>query len=139
MCENHSEINAVIISLSLLVASELLGMSKYKENSIITLVIHTLMKVFPYESIMERRQRREWRKHRYSQTAELYLQSQQGAEPDYLYREPMIQFDGIYSFAELSELPIEDLASIARSLGKGEMADRGNRDELIAFLVSYKG
>ena len=39
----------VLIGLALFVASELIGMSKLKENSVLQLLLHMARELFPYE------------------------------------------------------------------------------------------
>jgi len=43
--ENHD----VLIGLALFVASELIGMSQLKENSVLQLVLHMAQELFPYQ------------------------------------------------------------------------------------------
>jgi hypothetical protein len=44
--ENHSEL---LIGLALFVISELVGMSKLRDNSLLQLLIHMGQELFPYE------------------------------------------------------------------------------------------
>ena len=44
--ENHSEL---LIGLALFAISELIGMSKFRDNSLLQLLIHMSQELFPYE------------------------------------------------------------------------------------------
>lgn len=44
--DNHSEL---LIGLGLFVLSELIGLSKFKDNSVLQLTLHMARELFPYE------------------------------------------------------------------------------------------
>ena len=46
MASDHSEL---LIGLALFVASELIGMSRLRDNSLLQLILHAAARAFPYE------------------------------------------------------------------------------------------
>ena len=102
----------VFIGFGLFFLSELIGMSKYKDNSVLQLVLHAASRAFPYE-----------------------LKRRKQIQPSVSERVwPTEQIEPLYSEDELDDLSVQDLRAIARSFGEATLGSKGRRSELVKFL-----
>jgi hypothetical protein len=104
----------VMIGFGLFFLSEAIGMSKYKDNSVIQLALHAASRAFPYE-LKRRKQARPTstrQPHRDTQAAALFTKEM------------------------LDEFNVQELRAMARSFGAADLGSKGRRDELVSFLLT---
>lgn len=112
MYDSHTNTTA-LIGFGLFVASELIGMSKYRQNSVIQSILSIAATVFPYE--LKPRQ-----KHPVAERFARTL-ARPTAAP--------------YSEDALEEMTVRELRNLARTYGAKELANAGRRGELVSFFL----
>jgi hypothetical protein len=113
MYDNYSN-TAALIGFGLFVASELVGMSKYRQNSVVQMILSIAATVFPYE--IKPRQ-----KHPVAEKLERTLVRPSAAP---------------YTEDVLEDMTVRELRSLARTYGAKELANTGRRSELIGFFLN---
>lgn len=104
----------VFIGFGLFFLSEMIGMSKYKDNSILQLALHAASRAFPYE-LKKKRETRQFTPKQLRQKDEV---------------------EHLYTIDMLDDLTVQELRAIARSFGAADLGSKGRRDDLVSFLMN---